>query len=103
PYAMGLALPYSTVFATGVNTDLIALRNSGAGRALQAVSEDDTAVWATSFGGIAAVDARNTTNFGVLGSASDASGTGVRGVAPLLGVEGEATGNGSAVGVSGTA
>jgi len=86
----GLALPYTGVKSSAVGTDIFTIVNSGAGRAIHAISGTDTAIWAQSSGGIAGVDARNTTGKGV--SASSTSGTGVYGTsASGLGVWGKTT------------
>ena len=107
----GLKLPYFGSDASAVGTDIFTLTNLGAGRALHAVSGADTAIWAQSSGGIASVDARNTTGNGV--SASTTSGTGVyatsssgrglwgRSATGLSAVYGEHTGNGD--GINGSA
>ena len=49
------------------NSDLVYLNNTGTGRALQAVSASNTAVWGRSTSGYAAVDGRNSSGRGVSG------------------------------------
>ncbi len=103
----GVTLPYYGAQSSAVGTDIFTVVNTGAGRAFHAISGTDTAIWAQSSGGIAGVDARNTTGSGV--SASSTSGTGVyatsssgRGVwgkttSGSTGVYGEHGGNGDGV------
>jgi hypothetical protein len=107
----GLSLPWSGAASSGTGTDAFVVTNLGSGRAIHAVSGTDTAIWAESAGGIAGLDARNTTGHGV--SATSTSGTGARGTSSSgrgvwgtsatgpVGVLGEHTGQGD--GVLGTA
>lgn len=73
PYALGLGLPLTGVASTGAGTDLFYLRNSGEGRAFQAVADSDTAVWANTTSGFAGVDGRSGSGHGVY-AYSDGSG-----------------------------
>ncbi len=64
-------LPYSGT--TSTSGDVMYLRNSGSGRAIQAVSGSDTAVWAQSTSGTA-IDARSSTGIGLVASSSSNDG-----------------------------
>lgn len=64
-------LPYSGT--TSTSGDVMYLRNSGSGRAIQAVSGSDTALWAQSTSGIG-IDARSSSGIGLVVSSTSNDG-----------------------------
>ncbi|MCU0290379.1 MAG: hypothetical protein MUF10_00085 [Thermoanaerobaculaceae bacterium] len=113
PGPAALVLPFTGSASTAVNTDLVYLRNTGNGRAMQLVSGSDTGLWVNSTSGLA-IDGRSTSNTaiiattggsgkaGVYGKNTQTTGTtsyGVLGEGPI-GVRGAASGS-TGTGVSG--
>lgn len=82
----------------GPGSDAVRINNTGSGRGLRVDAPSDTAIWATTSTGFAAVDARNTssTGIGVFGNVTSTTGdtSGVRGSSASStgrGVYGQAT------------
>ena len=67
-------LPYSGSASTPLLSDAFAITNSGAGRAIHAVATTDTALWAQTTSGAAAVDGWSTSTTGVHGQSNTGSG-----------------------------
>ena len=66
------SLPYSGSAST--SGDVFTITNSGSGRAIRATAASDTAVWATTTSGYAAVDARNSSGYGLRASSDSNDG-----------------------------
>jgi len=86
----GLTLPYSGTASTSAGGNVFRIANSGAGRAIRAEANSDTAVWATTATGFAGVDGRSggAGTAGVYGVNTHASGYGVRGKHETYNTEG---------------
>ncbi len=89
----GFVLPYEGSVA--VSGDAFLVQNTGEGRAIRAIATNDTALWATTSKGFAAVDGRNADGRGVYGYSANHDGvTGVSETGGKSGVFGYNTATG---------
>ncbi len=78
PGPAALVLPFTGSASTAVNTDLVYLRNTGNGRAMQLVSGSDTGLWVNSTSGLA-IDGRSTSDTAIIATSGGSGKAGVYG------------------------